>query len=111
MRQTLERRERPEEAPEYPKVIETFREPSWGLSQMRQDAPSDFNGIVQVRRYRITVEEISDPPEVLAARVQALWDRCDNHHHYQRLRAAAKALGYELQGEPGRAQKTTTPGR
>lgn len=91
---------------EYPKVVETFRRISeWSLSGMRQDGPSCFNGIVQVRRYRITVEEIYEPNEVIVARLQKLWDESDNHHHYRALQTVAAQYGVNLSDGFGKDRK------
>lgn len=87
-------------APEYPQVIETFRKP-FMLHNFRQNEPDCFNGVVAVTKYRITIEEIEEPKEVIAERLQKLWDTSDNHHHWQPIRNAAKQIGYELQGRAG----------
>lgn len=82
--------------------IETFRPFDSYIRRLAvQPEPFVFNGEVRVRRYRITVEEIESPVEVLAERIQALWDEADNHHHWTPLRNAAKEIGYELVGSPG----------
>lgn len=84
------------------RAIETFRRfGAYEISNMSQSEPSCFNGDVRVRRYRITVEEITEPDDVIAARIQKLWDESDNHHHYDPLRRAAAEIGYELQGDRG----------
>lgn len=86
--------------------IETFRDISgYQIRQLVHDEPSCFNGIVSIKRYRITVEEIEEPAEVLQARVQALWDECDNHHNWQPLKSVAAGLGYELKGKFGSAKR------
>ncbi len=86
------------EAPLYPMVLETFRAPgAWGISQFRQDEPSCFNGIVNVRRYRITIEEISEDADAVVARIKKLWKESDNHHHSEPLRRAAAYYGIELE--------------
>lgn len=84
--------------PVYPAVLETFRDLdlrdltyTYGL-----DEPSSWNGYVRVHRYRITVELIDEPKEVLIARLEKLWVECDNTHHYGPLEAAARALGHVL---------------
>jgi len=78
-------------------VIETFRNPSsYWLRQLEQDEPSAFNGIVEVRKYRVTVELIDEPDDVIRDRIQKLWDECDNHHQWQPLKAMAKKYGLEL---------------
>jgi len=98
------------EAPSEPKPtrveIETFREPdSYWLGQLRKDNPSCFNGDIQVHRYRVTVELIEESPEVIGARIQELWNNCDNWHHHDPLRFAAKKIGWELKGDFGNKKK------
>ena len=89
----------PEEPPQgpYRTEFETFRKPGlWTLREMTQDQPTCFNGVVSIRKYRVTVEEIEEPKEVLEARLRELWAECDNHHYWAPLERAAKALGIEL---------------
>ncbi len=63
--------------------------------------PSCFNGNVNIRKYKITIEPIEEPNEVLAERLQKLWGECDNHHHWAPLKSAALQIGYELKGNAG----------
>jgi hypothetical protein len=82
---------------EYPVSFETFKAPSfYALHAMKQDEPSCFNSVVNVRRYRITIERIEEPDEIIRERVQKLWDHGDNHHHWNALRAAGKHVGLDL---------------
>lgn len=81
---------------EYPMVIETFRPPAYGVNQVRQDEPSCFNSMIQVRRYRVTAELIDEPDEVICERLLMLWYQCDNHHHFAPLQAVAKSYGLAL---------------
>lgn len=77
--------------------IETFRDPrGYWLRLLEQKEPSSFNGDVQVRKYRVTVELIDEPDEVIRERIQKLWDECENHHHWQPLKNEAKKYGLEL---------------
>lgn len=78
-----------------PQVTETFC-PLSILAIHRQTEPSCFNGMVRVHRWRITVERIEEPPEIIAARVRELWKKNDNPHHMQALRQAACDLGINL---------------
>jgi hypothetical protein len=93
--------------PNYDKVtFETFREiGSYEINNFKSNNPSSLNGWVRIRKFKVTIEPIIEPIEVLSERLQKLWDECDNHHHWQPLRAAAKQIGYELQGKPGSANK------
>lgn len=89
----------PPEPKEEPKTIvfETFRKiGTYQIGGLKDENPSCFNGNVAVRRYRVTIEEIQEPDDVIRARIQELWDECNNHHHWGPLRAAAKQYGLEL---------------
>jgi hypothetical protein len=83
--------------PEFPVAIETFHKPgSYERGQWVRNAPSVGNGEVSVRRFRITVEEIAEPVEVLAERLRGLWRGTTNHHHWDPLKAEARRLGVTL---------------
>ena len=90
-----------------PKVFETFRRlGNWEASNLKQREPSCWNGVVSVRRYRITIEEIEEPVEVIAERLRDLWRNSDNYHHYEPLQKAAREIGIELdRSEFGKARK------
>lgn len=89
------KKSKPPVVPEYPKVIETFGKPYLGTIGTDR-GPSCFNSVVSIRRYRITVEEIPEPDEVLRDRLRKLWRECDNHHHWSPLQAAANELNITL---------------
>lgn len=78
-------------------IIETFNPPSTTFLYIQKE-PSAFNGYVRVRKYRITIEMVDEPIEVIQQRLQELWDKCDNMHHYDPLKNEAKKYHYELQG-------------
>jgi hypothetical protein len=82
--------------PAYPKVIETYREPRWELDRLASSEPSAFNGIVQIRRYRVTAELIDEPIEVLRDRLRILWRESEpNTHHRGPMRTVAVQLGMD----------------
>ena len=92
----------------YPKVIETFKQVgNYWLDNLKfnADKPDCFNGIVSIKRYRVTVELIEEPIGVYQERLQKLWDESDNHHHWQPLKISAKEIGYELKGNLGNKRK------
>ena len=77
--------------------FETFREiDGHAKHQLIQDSPSCFNGMVRVRKYKVTVELIDEPIEVIHARIQKMWDECDNHHNREPLKVEAKKYDLEL---------------
>ena len=79
-------------------IIETFTNPErYWLRQLKNKEPSCFNGIVSVKKYRVTVEEIEEPKEVIAERLRKLWEECRNHRHWGPLKEAAKELGINLE--------------
>jgi len=85
--------------PRYPVTMETYADiAGYTLASMAKFEPSCFNGVVSVKRYRITVEEIDEPQIFIAERLQKLWDESDNIHHYGPLKAYAQAAGIKLLG-------------
>lgn len=99
-------KKRASKKPDFPKVIETFTKPdNWHTSSLlcaSAQQPSCFNGLVSIRRYRVTLEEIEESREVLIERLAKLWQEFDNVHHYQPLKRAAEELGVELVGPWGK---------
>lgn len=77
--------------------FETFRKiGTYQLRDLKQDEPSCFNQEVNVKRYRVTIEEIEEPVEVLAERLRLLWQNSRNIHDLDPIHAVAKQLGIEL---------------
>jgi hypothetical protein len=76
--------------------FETMRMP-WDTSRefsvIKSDTPDSFNGSVHIRKYKVTVEMVDEPIEVIQARIQELWDNCDNHHQWQPLQYMAACYG------------------
>jgi hypothetical protein len=66
------------------------------LWQLTQNEPSCFNGMVRVEKYRVTVEKVQEPVEVVRARLQKMWDECDNHHHREPLAREGLKYGIDL---------------
>ena len=64
-------------------------------STLRREKPDIFNGVVSIRRYRVTFEQIDEPVKDLIDRVVELWKNCDNMHHREPLRWVAAELGIE----------------
>lgn len=95
--------------PPYPMVFETLSEPFINKHDMEKE-PSCSNGIVNVRRYRITVELIDEPIEVIRERILKLWYACDNWHHWSPLKSAAARVGLVLDmRDVGRDRKEKVP--
>ena len=82
--------------------IITFRPlGSHTLADLSQDGPSCFNGMVRIRKYKLSYEVIDEPVEVLQERLQRLWDYSTNYHDSTPLQQEAKKLGYKLVGMRG----------
>ena len=60
---------------------------------MTQEKPYCWNGVASIRKYRVTVELVDEPVEVLRERVQKLWDECDNYHNWDAIQKHANELG------------------
>lgn len=89
------------EPPKYPRVYEVWGEPYLGSALNRVEQPTDaVSGIIHIERYRITVERIEEPVEVLRARLKELWlvDERNSHHWYA-FERVAKELGMDFRAE------------
>jgi hypothetical protein len=83
-------------------TFETFRKPnSFNINNLKGDKPTCFNSFVNYRKYRVTIEEIEEPKEVLIERLQDLWDHSDNYHNDMPLEVEAKKLGYTFPNRSG----------
>lgn len=79
------------------KTFETFRDiGAFEVRQLTQEQPSCFNGMVSVEKYRVTIEKVQEPIESIRARLQKMWDECDNHHHREPLARAGLKYGIDL---------------
>jgi hypothetical protein len=79
-----------------PVVIETFTDIKRLVRQATQDEPSHLNNEIQVQRYRVTIELIEEPDEVIRDRLLALYDQRGHVDKYRAIRAEAKRLGIDL---------------
>ena len=78
--------------------FETFRDPrgSYNVGSMTEREPTCFNGNVSVRKFKVTIELIDEPVEVIQERIKHLWGKCDNYHHREPLKSVAAKYGIEL---------------
>ncbi len=60
--------------------------------------PRCFNGMCLIRKYKITVEQVEEPKEVLESRLRELWKNKENWHSSNRdaMWEEAKNLGIVL---------------
>ena len=82
--------------------METMRQPwvtSREIQAMVVPAHDAFNGSVHVRKYKVTVEMIDEPIEVIQARIQELWDTCTNSHNWDSLKHMGERYGMTLSHE------------
>ncbi len=82
--------------PPYPRVYEGFDDFRYELDRALSSGPMVGNFDVKYRKYRITVEVIDEPVEVLEARLVKLWRGTSNHYDVPKLEAAAKTIGVTL---------------
>ena len=77
--------------------FETFRDiGNYTQVQLLQEEPSCFNGIVRVKKYKITIEEIKEPDGVIIDRLIKLRSNSTNSHDLMPLREAAAEYGVKL---------------
>jgi len=77
--------------------FETFTEIGpYEQRQLTSSKPFCHNGRLGIQKYKITIEVIDEPVEVIHGRIRELW-KVKNHHHVGALRAVAKKYGIELE--------------
>lgn len=77
-------------------VFETFGNPEEQIKRLLVEAPTAFNGIVRVERFRVTVERIDEPENVLKARLCELLEQKGYIDKNKQVRKAAAKLGIKL---------------
>lgn len=90
-------------------VFEGYGDPSCTVRRWGPSAPSAGNGQVVVERWRVTVEKIEEPVEVIQDRIRALWRKSANHHEWTPLQRAAKKVGLVLNHDELGIEKEPTP--
>lgn len=86
--------------------FKTFKQfGDYDVRGMTKPEPSCFNGMINVEKYKITIEKIKEPAEVVCARIQKLWDENDNMHNWACIQHKAKEYSYELKGMGGSKRK------
>lgn len=81
------------------KVFETFGNPEDQIQRLLIEAPTAFNGLVRVERYRVTVERIEEPEEVIK----------ESHMKLVTLESVNEALEHlEQHNGPGRLREAQT---
>lgn len=93
--------------PEFEKTeVDTFLSPHTIVKDCELSAmPTVHNGILNFRRYQVTIELIDESHEVLVERLEYLWATCLNMANAETLRNAAKALDLQLTGDWGREKR------
>jgi predicted component of type VI protein secretion system len=77
-------------------VFDTFGNPEDQIQRLLIAEPTAFNGLVRVERYRVTVERIEEPKEVIKARLQELLNQKGHIDKNKQVRRAATRLGIKL---------------
>lgn len=79
-----------------PVVFETIGDPASQIERLLQDEPSVFNGTVNVERFRVTIERIEEPEDVLKGRLNDLLNQRGHIDKNKHVRKAAAQLGITL---------------
>lgn len=79
-----------------PVVFETFTDIPRLVRQATQDEPSHLNNEIRVQRYRVTIELIEEPDEVIRERLLALEAERGHIDKHRCIKAEAKRLGIDL---------------
>lgn len=87
--------------------IITFRKPKLNDYSDKSGVnvkPTSFNGMVNIERYKITIEKLDEPKEIICERLEYLWTHESNFHQYEPLKEKAKELNYEFKGKFGESK-------
>ena len=84
----------------------TFRKPN--LWHSLYEKPSCFNGEVNVRKYKITVEMVDEPIAVIHKRLEKFWVESSNYHDRDPLKDMANRTGYIFKGDFRSKKKSPT---
>jgi hypothetical protein len=77
--------------------IITFRNmDDYSLGNLKQQEPSCFNSIIRVIKYKITIEEIQEPKELICERLEKLYVECDDWRNREALDSVAKKYKYNF---------------
>jgi hypothetical protein len=81
------------------KTFETYQPRSIAPNSITK--PAVFNGMCLIRRYKVTVEEIQEPVEVLQERLKTIWGnrralRITHGSNINAMKEEAEILGIEL---------------
>lgn len=79
-----------------PESFEMYGRPNLGFYLSRESKPDSFNGEVSLERYRVTVEKIEEPLEVLQERLRQIYAEVKGTRRADACLAAAKELGVDL---------------
>ena len=84
-------------------VFETFKKiDGYAKSQLICDEPTCFNGKVSVRKYKVSIDLVDEPIDVIRERIKKMWDACDNTHQWRPLKDEAAKYGLTLSFETQR---------
>lgn len=79
--------------PRFPFVVECYGDPTWMIPIHTHQKPSSVNSLV-VDRFRITIERVDEPPEVILERMRVLWRTSErNIHRRDAFYTRARELG------------------
>lgn len=74
-----------------PIIFETFKNISdYYILQMKKDHPDCFNSKVQIKKYKVTIEEIKEPDDIYIERLKTLYKISDNWHNRNAIQRFAK---------------------
>lgn len=79
------------------RVIETFFPiEDYEILNWENYQPSCVNGSLNIEKYRITIEKIDEPKQIIKDRLRLLLRKCKNFHHYEAFQKKAKKLNIKI---------------
>jgi hypothetical protein len=81
----------------FPIEFETFMPIcAYELGSLRWDNPSSFNGMTRVRKYRVRIEAIEEPDEVIIDRLITLYKTVETYRDRDHIMNYAEGCGFNI---------------
>ncbi len=86
--------------------FETFKDfDKYDIGELKWYRPSCRNGDIHITKYRITIEVVEEPDEVIMDRIRRLWKETTNSYEREELLAVAQGYGIADELEAGITQE------
>jgi hypothetical protein len=81
----------------FPTTFQTFFPVgTHNIRDWTQSKPSSFNALIRVKKYRVTIEEVQEPEDVIIDRLVELYKNADSYRERAAIEDYAEACGFNI---------------